>query len=155
MKKCVFIFLVLIAILCIGCTAERLFNAEVLDDFVDSLESDYEFLYNSKIRQSQGQITIKLYFNSESSIEFDESIYTMISEFFLDEEVQEKIITAYDSDKLIGDEYPKIIVRFIDKSDLKTHYIASPVKTINYGDSNVTENRYGEWSNPFYYKSND
>lgn len=62
---------------------------------------------------------------------------------------------SYYPNKLIGDEYPKILVRFVDKSDLKTHYIASPVKTINYGDSNVTENRYAEWSNPFYYNSEE
>ncbi len=148
------IFIVLfLAIVLSGCEAERFFNVSILNDFVDSLEDEYEFINDIKIRQSQGHIILKVYFDSDSISNFDDSIYDDIRDYFLQTDVQETIIEKFDPDTLIGDEYPYIKVRFLDSSELESHFIRSPINTIEYGKSEVTENRYGTWTEPFYYNS--
>lgn len=144
-------YVFILLILLVSCEAEFRFSVPELDDFIVTLEDEYDFITDSKITQSQGHINIKIYFDSSKEQKFDEQIYTNIYDFFIDESTQNKIIKEYDEANLQGSNYPIIAVKFLDKSEVESHFISSPIDFVNYGTSWNTKNRYAEWSEPHYW----
>lgn len=142
------LLLLIINIVILSCEVERKFDVEVLEEFSEQITSNYTFIQRIEIKRSQGHVVIKM--NFDSNDDFDTQIYEDIRTYFLDVEIQNQMIEAYDSEDLEGKDYPTIRVEFIDQEGIDTHYIKSPLEKINYGQSWVTGNRYEAWSYPAY-----
>lgn len=126
------LFIILLCFFLVSCEIERKFEVDSLNEFVDSLKSEYPFIDSTKIRKSQGHVKIKIYFSSDTGDKFDESIYEDFRLYFLDVENQNEIIEEYSPEDLEGDDYPTIMVEFIDSDSKMSHDILTPVDRITY-----------------------
>ncbi|MCH4886756.1 hypothetical protein EZV73_04210 [Acidaminobacter sp. JC074] len=136
-------FLILMALY--SCEHYSKFESDILDDYLDELSEEYDFVVeDTNAYKSQRGVTIKIYFKSEENKDFDEAIYMDLKVFFWEVEVQNEIIEKSDKKQLEGSNYPEIRVYFIDKNDVRSHYISTPVEYVDFKSNDLVQNRYLE-----------
>ena len=155
MKKIILSFIVLLVLILPCCEIERKFKSDVIDTLCDTIQDEYEFIDSTKVKRSQGKIVIYIHFSSNEYETFDEALHEKIESFFLDEDNQDKIIEKYDSSQLEGATYPIIEVQFVDKENIDSHFIRSPIEFVNHGKSWVSKKKKKKWTEPHYYNQDN
>lgn len=147
MKK--YLIMIVFCILLTSCTSESKLRVGVLDEFIETLEEDFDYIDEVKATKTQGHINIIIHFTSTSESQTYESIYDELKSFFLVTDNQEKILKKYyglkDTD---GIDYPIIFVKMIDSNDTMSHFVQSPVNHVYYYKDSPNVNRYATWSDP-------
>lgn len=148
------IFITLFSIL-ISCEVERSFFSKDINNFLDELSDKYDYIDKTKVKSTAGHIKIRIYFESIPDIAFDETIHEEIQTFFKQTDVQEKFLKKHDKSSLDGAYYAILLVEFIDTIGTESHQMESPIDFVDYRIPGDKENRYGEWTDPFYYEQNE
>lgn len=129
-----------------SCEVETRFYSKDINDFLDEFSEKYPIIEDTKVRKSPGHIKIGIYFTSQSDIDLDETMYEDIREFFMQVDVQERILKKFDSSSHGDAYYPVLLVDFIDSNVIESHDITSFGEAVNDGPNN-----YSEWTEPYFY----